>query len=117
LARAFASPVGRPGWFSHVACLGDRVVATSLLFIAGEAAYIAGAATLPEFRGHGAQQLLLRERCRIALDQGCKVMVAETGAPHSDDPQHSYHNLLRAGFRPEAVRRNYAPDGTLWRHG
>jgi hypothetical protein len=67
------------------------------------------AATRPEFRRRGCQGALLRQRVRDALDASCDWMVTETGEAVEGDPQHSYRNILRAGFELLDVRENWVP--------
>jgi len=66
-------------------------------------------ATRPEFRGRGSQTLLLATRIRKAVELGCHTLCSETGEAVPGDPQHSFHNLVRAGFRPTHTRDNFAP--------
>lgn len=113
--QVFAAALGRPGWHGCVALEGERVVAGGLLFVAGDAAYLGGGVTHPDFRGRGAQLALLVARCRLALDQGCRYIVSETGEPVAGEPQHSHRNMERCGLRVLARRYNYAPAGALWR--
>jgi GNAT superfamily N-acetyltransferase len=114
-AQAFASVLGRRGWHCCVATEGELVVAAGLLFVAGDAGYLGGGVTRPEHRGRGAQLALLVERCRLALDLGCRHIVSETGEPVEGEPQHSHRNMERCGLRVLAKRHNYAPAGALWR--
>lgn len=114
-AQVFASVLGRSGWHGCVATAGERVVAGGLLYIAGDAAYLGGGVTQPEYRGRGAQLALLVERCKLALEHGCRHIVSETGEPVAGEPQHSHHNMERCGLRVLARRHNYAPAGALWR--
>lgn len=114
-AQAFAAVLGRPGWHGCVALDGERVVAAGVLYIAGDAAYLGGGVTHAEHRGRGAQLALLVARCRLALEQGCRYIVSETGEPVAGEQQHSHHNMERCGLRVLARRYNYAPAGALWR--
>jgi GNAT superfamily N-acetyltransferase len=66
-------------------------------------------ATAPAFRRRGSQSALLRRRILDALDMGCRLILTETGEEVEGDPQHSYKNILRMGFREAYVRENYAP--------
>ncbi len=61
---------------------------------AGEAALVDGAATLPEYRGHGCQSALLAHRFHAASKEGARVAVTRTGAGSA-----SQRNLERAGMR------------------
>ncbi len=38
-------------------------------------------------------------------------MLTTTGEEVEGDPQHSYKNIVRAGFREAYVRENFAPAG------
>lgn len=64
-------------------------------------------ATLPEHRGKGGQSALLAARINAAAEAGCEIVVTETGEPVDDMPNGSYRNIVRAGFEPVYVRRNY----------
>lgn len=116
-SKVFEAVVGRRGWHTYLAWDGATPVAAGLAFISGDVAYMAGAGTVPGHRGRGAQLALLVERVRVALSHGCHTLVVETGEPFPGDPQHSHRNIERAGFRVVATRANFAPAGTLWRHG
>jgi GNAT superfamily N-acetyltransferase len=61
---------------------------------AGEAALVDGAATLPEYRGHGCHSALLAHRFQAAYAEGARVAVTRTGAGSA-----SQRNLERAGMR------------------
>jgi GNAT superfamily N-acetyltransferase len=65
------------------------------------------AATLPEARGRGSQTALLAHRIAAAAEQGCSLVVTETGERVADRPSASYRNILRAGFEERYLRANY----------
>ena len=44
-----------------------------------------------------------------AFELGCEQVFTCTGVSVPGDPQHSYNNILRAGFHETYVRANYAP--------
>jgi hypothetical protein len=46
---------------------------------------------------------------------GATVVVTETGETVDGRPEHSYRNILRAGFEPAYVRPNYisAPEDAI----
>ncbi|HUG99452.1 MAG TPA: hypothetical protein VMQ83_09790 [Gammaproteobacteria bacterium] len=44
----------------------------------------------------------------IGLELGCRKLLTCTGEAVPGDPQHSYRNILKAGFRESYVRDNYA---------
>jgi len=74
-------------------------VATAGLFIAGQVALLAGASTVPEARGRGAQRVLLQARLQWAARQGCTL--AMMGAQPGSQSQ---RNAERAGFRVAYTR-------------
>jgi GNAT superfamily N-acetyltransferase len=83
-----------------------QVVATAGLVVSDGVALFAGASTIPEARGQGAQQVLLEARLRHAAETGCDLamIVTEPGGG-------SQRNAERAGFRIAYTR-------TKWRlHG
>jgi hypothetical protein len=40
------------------------------------------------------------QRVESALELGCHTLFRETGEVVAGNPQHSYKNLVRAGFKP-----------------
>ena len=106
---ALAAMVGLPGWFHYMTFSGDQPAGCAALRIEGEVAWLDWAATRPEFRGRGSQTALLGWRIRKALDAGCHSLFTETGEAVPGDPQHSFRNLVRAGFIATHTRDNFAP--------
>ena len=104
-----ASLVDRPGWSLYLTLDGDEPAGAAALFVHDGIGWFDWAATRPEFRRRGSQGLLQRRRIRDALEAGCTTMITETGEAVSGDPQHSYGNILRAGFVEHRLRRNFAP--------
>lgn len=78
---------------------GSTPVAAGSLAIHGETALLAGASTIPEHRGRGAQQALLAARLQFASTRGCTLamMCALPGSP-------SQRNAERSGFRVAYTR-------------
>jgi GNAT superfamily N-acetyltransferase len=114
-AETFAWLVERPRWHLFVAEDAGTVVAAGGLFVDGELAYHAFAATRPSERNRGAQSLLMQARIERAHELGCRFIATETGTPLApDEPNPSYSNMLRCGFVPVCERANYAPPGTTW---
>lgn len=117
-AEIIAHLIGRPRWRVFIAELDGAVAGVAGMFIDGNMAYCAFAATRPELRRNGAQRALLHARIEAARVAGCDYVATETGFPlTADEPSPSYHNMLWAGFRPLSIRDNYAPKGTQWDHG
>jgi GNAT superfamily N-acetyltransferase len=99
--------VGRPGWSCYVAYDGDAPAGAGALFVHEEVGWLGFGATLPDYRGRGAQSAILAARIEDARKQGCRTVVTETGELEQDRPSSSYRNILRAGFREAGVRPNY----------
>lgn len=98
-----------PGLRVYVGVLDGQVVATGGLYVRDGIGWLDFGATTPSCRGRGAQTALLRRRITDALDLGCRVIGTATGEAVPGDPQHSYRNILKMGFRENYVRENYAP--------
>ena len=96
-------------WREFVAFDGGPPAGTGAVFIDGDVAWTDFGATAPDFRRRGAQSALLTHRIQFALDHGCSRIFTCTGEDVPGDPQHSYSNILRCGFKETYVRANYAP--------
>lgn len=109
-AAAWLACLGRaPGWRAYVGRLDGEVVATGGLFVHDGIGWLDFGATAPAHRGKGSQSALLRRRILDALDLGCRLVATATGEAVPGDPQHSYRNIRKMGFREAYVRENYAP--------
>jgi GNAT superfamily N-acetyltransferase len=114
-AEIVAHLIARSRWRVLIAELNGEMAGVAGMFIDGNMAYLAFAATRPELRRNGAQRALLHARIEAAVTAGCDYIATETGFPlTADEPSPSYHNMLWAGFRPLSIRDNYAPIGTKW---
>jgi GNAT superfamily N-acetyltransferase len=107
--RLVSNLVNRPGWRVFLTFDGDTPVGTGALFVAGDVGWCDWASTRPDYRGYGSQGALLARRIAEARSLGCRTIYATTGEAVPGDPQHSYRNLQRAGFRELYSRDNYAP--------
>jgi GNAT superfamily N-acetyltransferase len=107
LRPLLAHPVGRPGWKHYLALDGAVPVAAAALFMHAGMGSLAFAATLPGFRGRGAQSALIARRIRDAARAGCRWITVETGEDRPDRPVPSYRNMRRLGFRAAYTRSNY----------
>jgi GNAT superfamily N-acetyltransferase len=107
LASMSAGIVTHPGFVPYAAWDGDRMVAVGDYFVHGDAAEGFGAATLPEYRGRGAQSAILARALGDAAAAGCRYFVAETGSEAPGEHNPSLHNMLRAGFQVCYERRNW----------
>lgn len=102
-----ANVVGRPGWSCYVAYDGEAPAGAGALFVAGAVGWLGFGATLPGYRGRGAQSAILAARIEDARKQGCRTVTTETGELEEGRPASSYRNIVRAGFREAGVRANY----------
>lgn len=108
---ALAPLADRPGWHLYMAFAGDAPAGTGALYVQEDAGWLDFGATDPAHRRRGSQRALLARRIADALDLGCRILFTETGEAVEGDPQHSYHNIEWAGFRPVVLRDNYVPSG------
>jgi hypothetical protein len=102
--------VGLKGFTSFVSLAGETPAGIGTLFVADGVGWLGFGATKPEFRGRGGQAAVLAARLEAAYDLGCRLVVTETGEAVPGDPQHSYKNILKAGFRELYLRENFAGD-------
>lgn len=109
LEPLLAALVGRERWRIYLCFDGDTPFAAGALFVHDAAAWLGFGATLTSHRGRGGQTAILAQRVRDALALGCRHVVTETGEEVPDQPQISYRNIVRTGFRVHYVRRNYVP--------
>lgn len=105
----FARLPSGAGWRAFLAEIDGAPAGAGALYIEGEAAWTDFGATAPAFRGRGVQGACLTHRVRVALEAGCRRLYTCTGEAVQGDPQHSFKNILRAGFEPDYVRANWAP--------
>jgi GNAT superfamily N-acetyltransferase len=104
--RNFGAVTGSArGTSCFVAEIDGEIVGTAALNMHDGVALLAGASTLPEFRGRGAQAVLLRARLAFAHTMGCDIamMAALPGST-------SQTNAEKQGFRIAYTR-------TKWHRG
>ncbi len=102
-----AAAVGAPGWSHYLAYDGDVPVAIGALYVEDGIGSLFGGGTRPEARRRGAQGALMARRIADAVARGCRWIVTETGEEQPGEPNSSYHNMLRTGFRLAYLRPNY----------
>lgn len=95
-----------PKWRTYLTLDGGEPAGAAGLFLHEGAGWCDWAATRPEFRSRGSQRALLARRVAEADEAGCEVVFTETGEAVPGDPQHSFHNIQRAGFEAGPVRAN-----------
>lgn len=99
LRPVLAGLVGRPHWRHYLAFDGVQAVACGSLYMHDEYGWLGWAFTAPAYRRQGAQTALLIQRIRDAATYGCRWLFTETGEETPDNPNTSYHNMLRTGFQ------------------
>lgn len=104
-----AALAGRSRWHLFMSFDGDRPVGTGALFVHGTAGWLDCGATTRDARGRGSQSALLARRIAAARALGCETLFTTTGEWVEGDPQHSYRNIERAGFRALTLYENWAP--------
>lgn len=108
-APLLARLIGRPNWHIYMSFDGDHPAGAAALYVKHDMGWLDWAATAPAYRGRGSQSALMRRRILDALDLGCRSIVTATGEEVPGDPQISYKNILKMGFEPAYLRKNYAP--------
>lgn len=101
--------VERPNWHVFMSFAGDQPAGVGTLFIKDGIGWTDFGATSPKFRCMGSQGAVLAKRIEFALDNGCHQLHTCTGEDVPGDPQHSYKNILKMGFREDYIRENYEP--------
>ena len=101
--KDFGQVTGRSrGTTCFVAEVDGTIVATGALVMHGGVAILAGASTIPAWRGRGAQTALLAARLAYAAEQGCDLAMMGA-APGST----SQTNAERQGFRIAYTRTKW----------
>ena len=105
----FARIPQRPDWHVFMSFKDGKPAGVGALYVRDGFGWTDFGATAPEHRRQGSQGLLMQARLTRAMDLGCERVFTCTGVSTPGDPQHSYSNILKAGFREEYVRDNYEP--------
>ncbi len=108
-----ASLVGRDGWRHYLSFDGDEPAGCAAMRVLDGVAWFDWAATRFAFRRRGSQGAILARRIADAGALGCRVLATATGEAVAGDPQHSYRNLERFGFRHSHTRANWLPQECL----
>jgi len=107
---ALATLIDDPHWHLYMSFAGERPAGTGALYMRNGIGYLDWASTHPDFRRRGGQTAILSARLHHAFDAGCNTIVTMTGEAVPEDPQHSYSNILRAGFSEAYLRENWVPE-------
>lgn len=104
----FGQLAGRENWRVYFACDGVLPIGVGAMYVKDGRAWLGVGATLREYRGRGAQTLLLNRRVNDAVAMGVRSIHAETGRPTQGEPiGPSYRNISRAGFEVLFFRDQY----------
>ncbi|MFO7445202.1 MAG: GNAT family N-acetyltransferase [Ignavibacteriaceae bacterium] len=102
-----AGTVGRNHWKHYIAYDGSIPVATAMLFVKGNYAWLGFGSTLPEYRGKGIQSALLAKRIEDCRELGVKELILETADDKPGIHSVSKRNAVRAGFEITYIRPNF----------
>jgi len=112
-----AGTANKPEWRQWIAYSGSRPAAAALSFVYAGIAWLGWDATLPEFRGQGAQSSLIVHRVNEAADAGCKYITTETAINAATNTDPSYRNYERLGFSCAYERATFVALRAANRHG
>jgi GNAT superfamily N-acetyltransferase len=107
LKPMIAQAVGRSRWRHYLAYDGDQPAACGACFIDGDLGALTFAATLPEYRGRGAQSALIARRIYDCADAGCRWLTVDTAEDTPERPVASFRNLSRFGLEIAYRRPNF----------
>ncbi|MFD0959062.1 GNAT family N-acetyltransferase [Paenibacillus chungangensis] len=93
----------RPGWKYFLAYDDQVPAAVGVMFIQGAVASLTFAATLPEYRGRGLQQALLKRRIWEAMERGCRLVVGQCAYLSQ-----SHRNMERVGMKLGYIRTTWS---------
>lgn len=91
---SLAARYGRPGWRHYLALVDGIPAGGALMYVDGDVATLAGAATMFTMRRRGVQRALLARRLRDAAAAGCTLVASRCGVGSP-----SQRNMERAGLR------------------
>jgi hypothetical protein len=110
LASLWSAIVGKEGWSCFFALDGETPIGTGAIYVSGRYAWLGGGTTLPEFRNRGVQKALIQIRTDYGISQGVSTFVVETEVPSFGNPNISYENLRKMGFRHAYDRKRRSPE-------
>lgn len=102
-----AASVGKPGYRHYIVWDQDKPIAAGALHLSGIYASLAFAGTLPEYRGMGAQSLLIHQRLKDAYNLKARYVIVETAAELPNKPVASFRNMQKFGFDLAYQRANW----------
>jgi GNAT superfamily N-acetyltransferase len=87
-------------WRSYTAEVEGQIVSFGSMLIDGGVGLLGLDGTVPEFRGRGCNQALLRQRLLAAFEAGCETVAVELRESDEEGVAAAARNLYRAGFVP-----------------
>lgn len=105
-----ASSIGKKDCVTFMAFAGNKTAGSAGIYFTGDNAYLSFANVLPEYRRHGLQGEFLRLRIDAARARGVKFVFVDTAEDSPENPNPSYWNMLRYGFRLLYNRPNYVKE-------
>lgn len=91
----FAATIGAENWIHYLAYVDGEPAAVSVLFMHDNVADCFLSATVPAFRGRGAQTALIARRLADGVAAGCDIATSQTVVNNA-----SPRNMARQGFEP-----------------
>lgn len=107
MAAWTAAMVGAPHVTMFALTDAGAIVGGGLLYARGEHAWLGLGGTLASHRGRGGQKAIMAKRIAHAAELGATSIATETGEPVGDEPNPSFENMRKAGFRIVAARENW----------
>jgi GNAT superfamily N-acetyltransferase len=92
----------RPGWKHFIAYVHDKPAAVAVMYIKDRMASLTFAATLPDFRGIGLHQFLLKRRIEEAKQNNCRLVVGQCNFLSQ-----SHRNMERVGMKIGYLRTTW----------
>ncbi len=93
--HVFASTIGMANWFHYLAYVDGVPAGVSVMFVHDNVADCFLSATVPAYRGRGAQTALIERRLADGLAVGCNLATSQTVVDNA-----SPRNMARQGFTP-----------------
>ncbi len=105
-----ASSIGKENCVTFMAFDGSKPAGSAGVYMTGKNAYLAFANVLPEYRKRGLQGEFLKLRADAARSRGAEWLFVDTAEDSPENPNPSYWNMLRHGFRLLYNRPNYVKE-------
>lgn len=115
LGRQIGRRDGNDGWHIFVSHDGERIAGCGGMYVENDSAWLTWGATDPAFRCRGSQRAVMAARLNRARELGLQHLFTETGEEVPDEPQHSWSNIVRAGFQPGGRLRNFIVEDAAYR--